>query len=357
MKTLIGSFLFLIMFASLSSQEMHPYRLIHADTLTVDKIRDEYVTRLRGNVHFFYGETEFFTDFAEVFEKQKITRMVGNVQVFEDTLSLYADKGEYFRLRDMLVLEGNVFIQQDHYDGTIRTFRADKVDYLRERGQIDAYDNIEVYDQREELYCTSGLLHYMLEDEYGYLLQRPVLTALEKDSLQVSAEKIEYFHGFEKVVATFDVKTKTKDFTMTSDFLLYFADEEKAIYLGEPHFSSDFANANAIEFRIFFDQEKIKQAQLQDECYMEFATVEGAPKDSWVTGEYMEFDFEDGAVRLYKAYGNIDSYFFQDKFYHDEFLINSAVGDTLIVNISADNEIETIRLFNKVKGKYQFEKR
>ena len=68
MKTSIGNpvrifiiFLFLLFSDILFSDEndLRPYKLINADTLIVNKINEEYVTDLIGNVHFFYGETEF----------------------------------------------------------------------------------------------------------------------------------------------------------------------------------------------------------------------------------------------------------------------------------------------------------
>ncbi|MCK4312745.1 MAG: hypothetical protein KAW88_08440, partial [Candidatus Cloacimonetes bacterium] len=74
MKKLIGNpvrifiILIFLLFSNMlfsDKNELRPYRLINADTLIVNKINEEYVTDLIGNVHFFYGETEFFSDFAK----------------------------------------------------------------------------------------------------------------------------------------------------------------------------------------------------------------------------------------------------------------------------------------------------
>ena len=72
-KILIGSF-FLVFAFSLFGQkkELRPYRLINADSLIATKVNEEYITNLNGNVHFFYGETEFFSDSAQIYEKKKI---------------------------------------------------------------------------------------------------------------------------------------------------------------------------------------------------------------------------------------------------------------------------------------------
>ena len=74
---LTGSVLLLLSFTILrAEQELRPYRLVNADRLFVDRLENEYLTRLNGNVHFFYGETEFFSDQAEIYEEQKLVRMI-----------------------------------------------------------------------------------------------------------------------------------------------------------------------------------------------------------------------------------------------------------------------------------------
>jgi len=347
-------FVIVTLFLFSEETELRPYKLINADTLIARKINEEYITNLKGNVHFFYGETEFYTDFAEIFEKKKVTRMIGNVKVFDDTLNLFSDKVDYYRLTEQLFLDGNVFIQETHQDSTIRTFTTDRAEYYRNDRNLIAIDNVVAYDERENLQGTCGYLTYNMNDGYGYLIKSPVLTAIGEDSLTISAEKIEYFKDFQKIVTTFNVVTESKDFTIKSDFLLYFKEENKAFYLGNPKFISEMAIAFANEFQLFLDERTIKSAILKDSCRVDFKAEENEEMINWITSENMEFFFNDGHLEKCEATINVDSFFKQEEKEDKDFAVNEATGDKLTISINPDDEIDQIGMQGRVFGKYRF---
>ncbi|MCF7858669.1 MAG: hypothetical protein K9N07_05015 [Candidatus Cloacimonetes bacterium] len=342
-------------FVFLSAQEeLRPYKLINADKLIITKVKSEYVTNLFGNVHFFYGNTEFFSDKADIYDQQKIVKMQGNVKVYDDTLSLFADKVDYFRKKELLMLQGTVLATETHHDSTIRTFAAEKIEYFRNSREFYAFENVFTYDERESIKGYCGELKYLMNDKYGYLLKDPLLTIAKNDTLSISAEKIEYFKDYNKVAATFNVRTFNSDFEMNSDFLLYFTDEEKAVYLGKPQFSSDLANAYAREFRIFFEEQKIKKALLQDSCYVEFSEKAEEPKLNWALGDLMQFNFSDGNISDCQAEGSVNSYFQQAENDKRDFSANDAEGEYLFIDIAEENKIKRISMQKNVRGKYKF---
>jgi len=347
-------FLFISLFLFSEETEPRPYKLINADTLIARKIDEEYITYLKGNVHFFYGDTEFYTDFAEIFEKKKITSMIGNVKVFEDTLSLFSDKVDYYRLTEQLFLEGDVFIKETHRDSTIRTFTTDRAEYYRKDKNLIAIENVTAFDERENLRGTCGYLTYNMNDGYGYLIKSPVLTAIGEDSLTISAEKIEYYKEFQKIVTTFNVLTETEDFKIISDFLLYFKEENKAYYLGHPKFISEMAIASAGEFQLFLDERTIRSAILKDSCRVDFKSEEDEEMVNWVTSENMEFSFVDKHLEICEATNNVDSYFRQEVQSDKDFVINKATGDKLTIFLNSNDEIDQIGMQGKVSGKYKF---
>lgn len=357
-KRLIGSFL-LILFISLlaKEKELRPYRLVNADSLIATKIDNEYVTHLSGNVHFFYGETEFFSDFARIYEKKKISSLFGNVKVFDDTLSLFADRVDYYRLREEIFLNGNVFVKEVHSDSTFRTFESERAEYYRDERKFVAIDDVRAFDQKEKFRGKCGYLNYDIAAGYGYLIKNPVVSVEGEDSLAISAEKIEYFNDFKKITASFNVETKSTEFKINSDFLLYFENEEKAIFQGKPVFRSELARASAEEFQLKFRDKKIIFAQLTDSCRVDFKTESEETMKNWVTADLMKFYFSDGKLSECRAEFNVKSFYRQEKSEKKDFLINKADGDKLIITLDTEGKLETIAIKKKVSGKYKFFKK
>ncbi len=342
------------LFAKNKEEEIKPYKLINSDQLFLSKSGDEYITQLTGNVHFFYGEIEFFCDQAEIYEKQKIARMSGNVKAIDDTLELKANQADYFRFTEYLLLVGNVHIKETHKDRTIRTFASDKGEYFKKEGNIFANDNIKVYDQREKVHGTCGYLTYNLKNGYGYLIKEPVIYMTGADSLKIIAQKMELFKNLKKIVATFDVKTFTKDITTTSDFLIYLNDEEKAIYMGKPKFTSDFAEGKAETITLWFSKKSLNKIVLNDSCYVTYASEKNLPKINWIESDSMRMEYVKDNPKYFFAMNNVKSYYFQDNSAKKDKMNNLASGQNLLIEFTDDKKIKYLTLKNQAKGKYKF---
>lgn len=353
-RILIGSIVLLqaVLLAGKDS-DLRPYRLINADKLYIDRVADEYLTRLDGNVHFFYGETEFFSDQAEIYDVQKIARMFGNVKVVEDSLTLYADQAEYLRLEEQIILIGNVFIREEHEDGTERTFQSDRGQYLREERKIYAFNNILFYDQRENLTGTCHYLDYDLESGYGFITNDPQIEVIAEENLLISAERIEFYRDFNRLAASFDVRTEYEDYLVTSDFLLFFLDDEYAVFLGEPKLIADLADAEAERFYLYFDDRKIKSATLENDCLVFFAVKEGGEKNSRIDCSLLELYFSEGKISEMHAFENVKSLYVSESSDESHFA-NYAESNKLIVTINPDNEIESVVFSGRVRGHYKF---
>ncbi len=351
---LIGSLLLLSFAANLEAErELRPYRLINADKLFVDRVEDEYLTRLNGNVNFFYGDTEFFSDQAELYEVKKIARLFGNVKVVEDSLTLYADLVEYHRITEEIFLTGSVYIREDHNDGTERIFRSDKGEYHREGQKIYAFDNIFFHDEREQINGYSQYLDYDLASGYGFITGDPKIVVVGEEDISISGQRIEFYRDFNRLAASFDVLTVYEEYTVNSDFLLFFMDEEYAVFLGEPALQSDFADARADKFFLYFEERKIASALLEDNCEVFFAAKEGGEKENRINCSLMELYFEEGKISEMQAFDNVKSFYVSAAAERDYFN-NAAQSEKLTVKINRDNEIESVVFRGRVTGKYRF---
>jgi len=349
----IGSFFMLLCFSLAAESDLRPYRLINADKLFVDRLEDEYLTRLNGNVHFFYGDTEFFSDQAEIYEVSRIARLFGNVKVVDDSLRMNADQVEYQRQIEQLLLIGNVLIIEEHDDGTERTFQAERGQYLREARQIYAYNDIYFHDERDRINGYCNYLNYDLKSGYGFITNNPKIEIEGEQPLTITAEKMEFYRDFNRLAASFDVRTIYEEYEVTSDFLLFFVDDEYAVFLGEPEFKAEMATAVAEKFYLYFEDRKIKSATLENNCLTYFANKEGGEKNSSIDCSLMELLFVDGKISEMQAFGNVKSHYVNEAADRDHFT-NYAESDKLIITFNTDNEIESVVFHGRVQGRYRF---
>lgn len=336
------------------SPVLEEYKLINSDQLFLSKVDEEYISELNGNVHFFYGKTEFFSDRAFIFEKQKIARLMGNVKVLNDTLTLTADSVAYYRLEQRLVLGGSVYVREHHKDKSYRTFFSQNATYWKAEKKLIAEKNVKVFDSKERLHGFCDYLQYSHQTGYGYMNIDPILYRTGDDSLQIVAQKIEYFNGFEKVVATFDVKTFTKDYRTTSDFLIYLNKEEKAVFTGQPKFYSDFGDASAVHFYLYFKNNELDRAELEDSCKVQFTENRALPKTNWVKADFVRIHFNKRDLKDFTAENNISYYYQQEEGEKQDYVHNEATGTILTATFKQDNKVNTIRMKQNVKGKYKF---
>ncbi len=331
------------------------YQLINADHLFLNKINNEYVTELLGNVHFFYGEAEFWTDRSILWEKQKIARMEGSVKVKRDTLYLEADTVMYYRMQDKMNLGSHVYAKETHRDKSIRTFRSNQAEYHPQEKKLICWDQVSFYDQKENMNGSCGYFMYQEKDGYGYLIKNPVVYVTGEDSIRITADKMEYFRQFSKLIATFNVRTSTTDYHTTSDFLIYLNHENKAVFSGSPKLYSTFGDAEAVNFYLYFDKRELTRAELQDSCIVHFSEIEGKAPTNWCKANYIKMTFENREIKRFDAEENVSYHFEQEKTDKQDYANNEATGMQLTILFKPDNKVQLMKMHKKIKGKYKFQ--
>lgn len=332
------------------------YRIINSNRLFVEKQGvDEFITHLKGDVHFFYGDTEFYCDEARIFEKNQRVELSGNVKIIEDSTTLQTENLTYSKNEGILNLIKNVFIRQEQYDGTIKTFASQEAQYFRQDKKIIARNNVRLYDERKDVVAFSDYLEYELEKAYGYMIKSPEVLSFSNDSLRITGEKIEYFDDYKKVVVNYNVKTYTTNHRTESDFLIYFRDESKIILTGNPKFYSQQADATAKKFYIYLKNGDVDSVVFEDSVKSFFSNDKDGEKVNVLTADLMNFNFVDGKLDMFSANENVDIVLRNSD--EKEFSLNNTTGDKMIVFLDDNTKVETMYMKNRVKGKYYFSKR
>ncbi len=342
----------LSLFAAKTSPEK--FRLIHADKLFMTKTYEEQALELSGKVHFFYGNTEFKSDRALILDLKKIARLSGNVVVNNDSLILTADTLAYYRIPELMNVGGRVTATHSNSSGAYRWMQSDFASYDKKNDILTCWSRVSSYDKEENARARCGYAQWDRAKGYALMLEQPYLTSAQNDTLNITAEKMEFFDQEKKLIATFDVQVNSRDYNATSDFLIYFMNDDKAVFTGEPRFVSDYATATANEFHLLLTERKLKRAELIDSCRVDFSEEKGGEQKNRVFADLISMDFWDDQLRGFEAEGLVNYYFQQDEAPKKDFFVNSATGSYLQAEFDENSKLRTMQMKTGVKGKYVF---
>ncbi len=330
------------------------FRLVHADKLFMSKTYEEQALELSGKVHFFYGDTEFKSDRALILDIKKIARLYGNVVVSNDSLLLVADTLAYYRIPELMNAGGRVTATHSNKQGAYRWMKSDYASYDKARDILTCWSRVVSYDKQENATATCGYAQWDRKQGYALMLESPFLSTGKADTLKVNAEKMEYFDAEKKLIATFGVQVRSTDYLTNSDFLIYFMEDDKAVFTGEPRFNSDYATATANEFHLFLKQRKLVRAELIDSCRVDFAAEKGEEQKNRVWANLISMDFADDQLRKFEAEGLVSYLYQQDASEKQDFFVNSATGAYLQADFDENSKLQTMQMQNSIKGKYLF---
>lgn len=359
MKKLLAIFLIVISVTILLSKELlrdNSYRIINADTVVLNKSNERYILNMDGSVHFFYGDIEFFCDKGTIVEQTETAKLFSNVVVKRDTLTIKADYAYYNNISETVKFNGNVVAYEYDFNRQVkREFQADTLIYNRKLEQIIASKNVVAEEYTENITATAGYIEYLRNAGYGFMKFNPIIEN-KKDSLTISAEKMEYYADFAKVVAMFNTHTQLTEGDIFSNFLIYYQDEGKAVFTGEPSINTEFGIGTAETFNLLFVENKLNQVEFVNECRLDFSFEENKEFNNWLTADNINIFFKDKKPDSMLAENNVIYQIIseQAKEKSREYSKNDSASRKLEIVFTEDNKIEEIRQFEDIQGTYVF---
>ncbi len=347
--------LFFIAISSLAAEETeHKYILKNANTVKIDITSNDTITTLTGDVDLIYNGIEFFADNGQVFQKEKKVKLYGNVRAIDDTLEAGAQKAIYLHEEQNLQLENSAYFIE-HSDSTQRRkLTARFVEYNKAKKKVTAVNDIIADDYLEDVTCECGKFVYDLATEYGLARDNPVLKIHRENEINIYGKQMELFAKEKKFTATYEVKVEMKDSYATSNFLIYFDDEKKAVMLGNPHFTSDVSNAYADEFQIFFEDEAIKELVLVDNAVIHFQEEKAMGKENYLYAKRIVIQIANEKLSYLNAKNVSKSFFEQKEEDTSDTLINKLATANLEVFFNEEEKIKMIIAENDINGRYLF---
>jgi len=332
------------------------YRIINSDLLKLRKSNNEIISQMRGNVHFFYDDIEFYSDKADLYETQQKVQLLGNVKIKKDTITLKAEDVTYFKKEEKLYLIENVFIKMESTKSDkIKTFSCHRAEIDRRSGQMKADKNVRVYDEQRKLKVFCGKMRYNLKTKKGFLVDNPEIFSTSDDSTKLVAEKIDILDGQNKIRARYGVKTFSSYHRTESEELIYLSEEKKVILLGEPVFYSDKLNAKAKRFYFYSDLsfKNIEKIVLEEDCEVDFPSEEGKEFDNNLTSGKVDLNFLESNLKDIIATENVALSLINED--SSGVSVNRIFGDTLVLRLNKDKKLEYMTMKSeRVKGVFKF---
>jgi lipopolysaccharide export system protein LptA len=350
----------LLIFSICYANQPVTYQLINSDEMQIHSISEEYIILLRGNVHFFYGEIEFFADRANIYSATEHVILRGNVVAIQDSLRITASEAIYSHPIGELRVERNVVMTETH-DGIItRKATSNLAIHNTQTDEFTMRGNVHIHEFMEIMFARAGHMFFNRETGYGYMLETPFVWREGEDALSISAEKIEFFEDTNRVVASFGVITETQDLRVLCDFLIYYGDDGRLIYIGNPRFYSDSGNGSAELITVFLVEpgsNDIREVLLEGESVVHFRTSPEEPADSWVRSNNMTLIYDDNVPVEFIARENVRSFLRQANDDTELAMDNNVYGEYLNLFFAEDQSISHVRIQERVRGNYRFERR
>lgn len=359
MKKLLAIFLIVISVTIILSKELvddKSYKIINSDSVVLNKNKEKYILNMSGNVHFFYGQIEFFCDKGTIVELTETAKLFNNVVVKRDTLTIKSDYAYYNNIDEIVEFTGNVVAYEYDSNNIIkREFQADTLIYNRKIEEIIASKSVLAQEYTENITATAGYLEYRRNDGYGFMKINPLIEN-KKDSLTIRAERMEYFADFNKIVATYNTHTRLSEADIYSNFLIYYTEDGKAVFTGDPKIETDFGIGRAETFNLYFVENKLSQVEFINDCRLDFSFEEKEDFTNWLTAERIDIFFKDKEPESMLAETKVLYQIIteDEKEKTKEYSKNDSGSRKLEIVFTDNNKIEEIRQFEDIQGSYVF---
>ncbi|MCK4357485.1 MAG: hypothetical protein KAW92_01840 [Candidatus Cloacimonetes bacterium] len=334
-------------------QSFH-YILKNADLVKIDKVINDTITTLTGNVNLIYNDIEFFADIVQIFQKDKIVKLTGNVKAIDDTLEAGAKQATYFHKKNELFLKKDAYFYENSKQERLKGIHADRINYFRNNRKVNADGNIFAQDFLENVYITCGQFQYNINKGYADARNEPVLTFERERIIKVLSKQMEFFVDEHKFTATYDVKIEMKESYALGRFLIYFQEDNKAVLLGNPQFYSNISDASAEEFQIFFIEESIDKLYLIKNAEIHFKNKDQEEKSNFIYAKKIMLDLNNEKLSYMNAEDVDKSQLEQSKTNKDDFYINKLKTKGFEVFFDNDENIEKVVATQDIKGIYKF---
>ncbi len=338
----------LFIFGCLFARSDSKITIIHADYNIGKKVNGQQLRVLKGSVHVVKDTINMFCDSSYYYDSRNILELFGRVKVINGERTIRAQKMKYFPNKDIIECDGNVKVTSSKDS----LFTQSLVYNLKKQ---DASVAKEVYllSKAEKVVITGNYGYFNTQTNYFRVTETGHFTRVDSangDSLQVWAEKLEYFGDpFNNTLATNNVSIKQNNFKAKCDSFWYFIKTEKSILKGKPNVWFDKSELTGDIVNATFDSTAIKNIYIVGNAVAKTMKESSTTDFNILTGKSIEFFIKDRQPQIIKARNNASSiYFLEDE---TESGSNYSTSDSIFVYFK-QGVLDSINILGGAQGTY-----
>lgn len=323
--------------------------LIHADKTIGKKIAGEKVTEFTGHVHFQQDTVDMYCTSAFFYEKQDRLDFVGNVKLSDSMRTIRADKVEYYPHKKQAVCLGNVHIKTAETKMSSRYFSYNfKEKKARARGDLfidDRANAVKIWGEQGE---HDGLLKYSRVQNRAKLMK---IDTTAGDTLLVTGEYLDYFgKDTTKAIVQDSVVLFKGALRAVCDTLIYLPNEEIAWLNFKPRAWYEENELSGNHMKVFFDSLQVRQIFITGQA--EALNVEDSlnKKINVLKGRKIRFEIEHKKPQKVISMGNASSIYYLKQEEQAKGW-NEATADTISIFFK-EGEVDSIRIRGGAQGVY-----
>lgn len=356
-----------------------PYYDVSADQSVLKKVGDETVLELTGNVRVVHGDVTVTSDRGTHFSSQRLTQLFGHVRAVQKTMVMTGEEGEYRQLEDLAIVRRNVRIVDEGWvvtcdevrysrlrdeawflghvvakDST-STMRADRVLYKRTLGIAEAFDNVEMIDEKQDAVARGKHGIYYRHEGRGVVDQEPQLVSGrgEEEPITVVADTMRVFPDSARATAYYRVKIIKGNMVTQADSAMLYDDKKKVELFGNPLAKQDNVSMKGDKIVAYYNEEEVYRVDILGR-----AVITEVPKDSlvlnrdsWIQGDTITLYLHDNDVDSVRVIGKAKSEYYPTN--PNKVEVNTIEGKDMFFRFEND-EIQYVDVRGGAAGTYRY---
>lgn len=269
---------------------------------------------------------------------------LGPTEIISDSNYIYCEDGWYNTDTDISLLKNNAYLQN-----TKQTLKGDSLYYEREVGYGEAYQNVELFDNEQNIILKGNFATYNEITEDAFMTDRAQLIQItDPDSIYIHADtliSIVDTSGYKILKGYYKVKMFKSNLQGKCDSMAYsFSDSVIRLY-GEPILWKDANQLTSEYMEIKTKNKRIDQLHLLNLAFI--ISQEDTAKYNQIKGKNMICFFKDNNLYKVDVKGNGQTiYYPKDKEENEIIGVNKAESSDLVIHLEG-KDVKEIMFFKK----------